>query len=190
MNETRGAVIFSAVFIVCVAALGRFLAMDAGERHWEVFTEMVYSRAQESNTPSSELPGGLTQQALVEGVVPRGLLPLRFDPGPEGAIQAGEILSAPDFQDEAAANERGRELYGIYCAPCHGLGGDGRGPVVMRGMIPPPSLKASRARELKDGSLFHVLTYGQGNMASYASQLTREERWLVVRHLRNLQGAQ
>jgi hypothetical protein len=40
---------------------------------------------------------------------------------------------------------------------------------------------------MADGEMFHILTYGQGNMASYASQLTREERWKVIVHVRRLQ---
>ena len=74
----------------------------------------------------------------------------------------------------------------MYCSVCHDSRGDGQGPVVSRGMLPPPSLKASRALTLSDGELFHVLTYGQGNMASYAAQLSVAsidpllvQRWLT-----------
>jgi hypothetical protein len=40
---------------------------------------------------------------------------------------------------------------------------------------------------MPDGQMFHLLTYGQGNMASYATHLTAEERWYVIGHIRNLQ---
>lgn len=40
---------------------------------------------------------------------------------------------------------------------------------------------------MKDGQLFHILTYGQGNMPSYATQLSREDRWRVIVHVRSLQ---
>ena len=75
----------------------------------------------------------------------------------------------------------------MYCTVCHDSAGDGRGPVVARGFLPPPSLHAARALAMPDGELFHVITHGQGNMASYASQLTPEERWQVVLHVRRLQ---
>jgi hypothetical protein len=42
---------------------------------------------------------------------------------------------------------------------------------------------------MKDGQMFHVLTYGQGTMAPYAAHLSREDRWCVIRHVRTLQQA-
>jgi mono/diheme cytochrome c family protein len=42
---------------------------------------------------------------------------------------------------------------------------------------------------MKDGQLFHVLTYGQNNMPSYASQLSRGDRWNVILYVRTLQVA-
>lgn len=36
--------------------------------------------------------------------------------------------------------------------------------------------------------MFHVLTYGQANMPSYASQVDREDRWRVIEYVRQLQG--
>jgi mono/diheme cytochrome c family protein len=52
---------------------------------------------------------------------------------------------------------------------------------------PPPSLVAGRALTLKDGQIFHILTYGQNNMASYASQIDREDRWRAILYVRSLQ---
>jgi hypothetical protein len=37
--------------------------------------------------------------------------------------------------------------------------------------------------------MFHILTYGQGNMASYAGQLSVEDRWQVLLRVRELQQA-
>jgi mono/diheme cytochrome c family protein len=41
---------------------------------------------------------------------------------------------------------------------------------------------------MKDGQLVHVLTYGQGNMASFASQLALDQRWRVIAYVRDLQA--
>jgi len=41
---------------------------------------------------------------------------------------------------------------------------------------------------MKDGQMFHVLTYGQGNMPSLAAQLSVDDRWSVILHMRMLQG--
>ena len=40
---------------------------------------------------------------------------------------------------------------------------------------------------MKDGQLFHILTYGQGSMAPMAAQLSRDRRWDVINFVRSLQ---
>jgi hypothetical protein len=52
---------------------------------------------------------------------------------------------------------------------------------------PPPSFLAEKTLKMKDGQMFHVVTYGQGNMAAYAGQVPPEDRWAVILHLRQLQ---
>jgi mono/diheme cytochrome c family protein len=42
---------------------------------------------------------------------------------------------------------------------------------------------------MKDGQMFHVLTYGQNNMPSYASQLTEQDRWNVITYVRSIQSS-
>ena len=40
---------------------------------------------------------------------------------------------------------------------------------------------------MKDGQLFHILSYGQGSMAPMAGQLSRADRWHVVNYVRSMQ---
>ena len=158
-------------------------------RNYEFMPEMVYSKAAESFSASSLLPGGITNQGLVAGVVPRGSEPYPYGLGEEETLRAGAELVNPFAEIEADDLERGRRMYSIYCSVCHDDRGDGVGPAVMRGMLGPPTLKSDRALTLTDGSLFHILTQGQGNMASYAAQLSdADDRWRVVRWIRQLQG--
>ncbi len=172
--------------IVLLLALERALRPNTEERNYEAFTEMAYSQALESLSPSPELPGGLTQQPIVPGVVVRGRLPFRFGPGPEEALRAGRELANP-YGDEPEVLARGALLYKRFCVVCHAGDGNGQGPVVQRGMLPPPSLHGARAVQMSDGEMFHVLTMGQGNMASYAAQIAAPDRWKVIRHVRRLQ---
>ena len=79
-------------------------------------------------------------------------------------------------------------MFANYCAVCHGLAGLGNGTVTQRGVPPPPSLLAEHAQKMREGQMFHALTFGQNNMPSYASQLTREDRWNVIAYLRVLQA--
>jgi mono/diheme cytochrome c family protein len=183
----RGYLIVAVVVGAFISGLKLLSRRDLGQRNVEIFTEMVYSKAAESFTASPSLPGGVTQQQLVAGVVPRGPLPLRYGTGEEEAQRAGRELASPFAADDAAALATGRKLYGVYCVLCHDPGGNGQGTVVRHGMLPPPSLHAVRAAQMTDGQMFHILTYGQGNMASYAAQLTREERWQAILYVRKLQ---
>jgi mono/diheme cytochrome c family protein len=60
--------------------------------------------------------------------------------------------------------------------------------VTQRGFPPPPSLLAEHALQMKEGQMFHVLTFGQNNMPSYASQISREDRWNAIAYVRMLQA--
>ena len=170
-----------------LAALQFVMKPDPGQRHFEIFTEMAYSRASEAFSPNAWFEDGKTSQPLVAGVVPRGQLPFAYGSGPEEAVRAGRELRNPVDPEDVAAQAFGAELYRIYCLACHDARGSGEGPVVLRGMLPPPSLHADRAKQMPDGEMFHVLTRGQGIMASYAAQLDPTERWKVIRYVRRLQ---
>ncbi len=84
--------------------------------------------------------------------------------------------------------ERGSHVYLTFCISCHGPKGGGDGPVTQRGFPPPPSMLTGKSLQMKDGQLFHILTYGQGSMAPFASQLSRELRWDVINYVRDLQS--
>jgi len=83
--------------------------------------------------------------------------------------------------------KRGRERYDIYCSPCHSRVGDGRGIMVTRGYIPPPSFHDDRLLKMPDGQIFDVITNGVRNMPSYRHQITPDDRWAIVAYLRALQ---
>lgn len=84
--------------------------------------------------------------------------------------------------------ERGAELYGTYCAVCHGYQGDGNS--AMKSYLAPPSLLTPLARSYTDGYLYSILRYGRGLMGQYGDKITRQdERWAVVEYVRSLQAA-
>ena len=83
----------------------------------------------------------------------------------------------------------GRKRYDVFCAVCHGVLGDGQGPVARNMSIrPPPSLLQIGARP--DGFFFTAITEGYGYMPSYRPWLGDEERWAVVAYVRALQLSQ
>ncbi|MGH8713190.1 MAG: c-type cytochrome [Casimicrobiaceae bacterium] len=85
---------------------------------------------------------------------------------------------------------RGQERFGIYCAPCHSLAGDGDGMVVRRGFPSPPSYHSDRLRNAPDAHFFSVITNGYGAMYSYADRIAPEDRWAIVGYIRALQLSQ
>ncbi len=139
--------------------------------------------------PNPNFPDGKTLREPAPGTIARGHLPLHYRPTPEDAVRAGQELHSPFRADDAAVRERGATVFANYCQVCHGPQGLGDGPVTRRGVPPPPSFLTGKSKDMKDGQLFHILTYGQGNMPSYASQLSREDRWHAIVHVRSLQQA-
>ena len=81
--------------------------------------------------------------------------------------------------------ETGR-LFNINCAVCHGAGGAANGPLSSKiGAI--ANLTTPAYVEMADGTMFHSINYGKNNMGSYASQLSRKQRWMIVHYIRTLQ---
>ena len=54
---------------IALLLLERLLRPNPRERNFEAFTEMVYSKAAETMSPGTQLPGSTTQQHVVPGVV-------------------------------------------------------------------------------------------------------------------------
>jgi mono/diheme cytochrome c family protein len=82
--------------------------------------------------------------------------------------------------------EKGQSRYDTYCSPCHGYYGEGDSR--LRGQFPnPPTLHSDKLRNWSDGNIYHVITNGQNVMPSYASQVSREDRWAIIHYIRVLQ---
>lgn len=111
---------------------------------------------------------------------------------PAGEIDVAPAVPAAAVKPDPAARlqgsvQRGSQVYNVYCIACHGASGAGDGPVAKRGFPPPPPLPTGKSVQMRDGQLFHILTYGQGSMSSMASQLSRDRCWDVINYVRSLQ---
>ena len=186
-----GRVLLNAALLLALAgtvALGR-MHSDAAKPNIELFPDMAHSARYNAFTPNPNFASGETLQAPPRGAIPRGFIPLHYEATPQDAVRAGNELVNPDGPGNERSLQRGTQVFANFCSECHGAGGLGNGPVAQRGYPPPPSLLAAHALGLKDGQLFHLLTFGQNNMPSYASQLSRQDRWDVVTYVRALQAA-
>jgi mono/diheme cytochrome c family protein len=112
---------------------------------------------------------------------------------PQGTVArdapAGDVFAQRPAMSLALV-ERGRERFGIFCAPCHGPAGDGTGMVVQRGMPQPPSFHDPRLVAAPDSHFIDVITYGHGAMYSYADRVPPADRWAITAYVRALQRSQ
>jgi hypothetical protein len=142
---------------------------------------------------------GLSMWAAPEGTVPRERITMKpvLTTGREG--ETGQIAAngerVPSFARAIPLPvtrkllDLGRKRFDITCATCHGPVGDGNSIVATQmSLRPPPSLH--KYNEKPPGYIFEVITKGFGLMASYAAELTIEERWAVVAYVRALQVSQ
>ncbi len=179
-----------AVAFIASFALMWALRRDVHQPNLEFAPDMAHAPRYAAFAPNPVFRDGKTLQAAPPGTIPRGWMPLHYAATPADAVRAGEELRSPFAPTDAGALARGEQVFSTFCVPCHGAGARGDGPVAARGVPPPPSLLADHATHvLKDGQMFHILTYGQNNMASYASQVSREDRWRVILYVRSLQAA-
>ena len=124
----------------------------------------------------------------IKGTVARGHL--RTDAHLYTGIVDGKPAETFPFPITRDVILRGRDRYNIYCSPCHGYEGDGRGMVVRRGMKQPPSYHVERLQNETPGYFFDVMTNGFGAMYSYASRIKPRDRWAIIAYVRALQLSQ
>ncbi len=131
---------------------------------------------------------GLSARPPVEGTVARGQL--NDDEHLYTGKVGGEIARSYPMRVTRPLLDRGRERFGIYCTPCHGLLGMGDGMIVQRGFKKPTSFHDERLRQEPPGYFFDVMTNGFGAMASYAPQVGPEDRWAIAAYIQVLQLSQ
>ncbi len=110
------------------------------------------------------------------------------------AVPAGRTVrsAAPPMPAvmDTALLERGRDRFAIFCAPCHGGTGDGRGMIVERGFPAPPSFHIARLRKAPARHFYDVITNGYGNMYAYDARVEPADRWAIAAYIRALQASQ
>ncbi len=158
--------------------------------------DMAYSRAYETYAPhDSAIFTTNTADAdhkiyynsqPVNGTVKRGdVFAYTVPNDSNGLINLSKEVKNPLPPLSKADSLETARLFNINCAICHGVKAENNGPV---------SLKLGGVKNIiaaspgySDGRLYHIIAYGQGNMGSYASQLDRKQRWMIVQYIRSLE---
>ncbi|MEP7137725.1 MAG: cytochrome c [Chloroflexota bacterium] len=98
------------------------------------------------------------------------------------------VPTNPTTVDEGSIT-RGAELYTINCQMCHGVLGNGKGPI--SGFLvnfKPADLTSPLIKAFSDGQIFMTITQGvPERMPALNENLTVSERWDVVNYVRTLQ---
>jgi len=176
--------------LVTVVVLTWGLRRNFSEPTLQLLPGMVDHVAYQALQSNPNFADGKTLREPVQGTIARGFPPLDYQATPQDAARAGKELRNPIPDTSVQAFQRGEAVFSTFCQPCHGAGALGDGNVVKRGFPPPPSLLSGKALTLQDGQIFHIITFGQGNMPSLASQISRQDRWKVIRCVRGLQRQQ
>jgi mono/diheme cytochrome c family protein len=180
-------------FVSCGGAKGD----DPGRAY---MPDMYYSRAYETygyNDVGGEFDSlkrrGINYTGMpVPGTVARGEMASYHLTNDSAGLNAANALRNPldTMAMTKGALTEAQRLYLVYCGVCHGDKLDGNGPLPAGGAYAPvpANFTAPNIKAFSDGHYFHVITYGIRTMGSYASQLTPEQRWWVIKYIRSKQG--
>jgi len=194
-----------ALVVVSMASCGG----DPNSPGVEYMPDMYRSPAMEAYVDFGQDPYHFSEELAQEQrdrqsakLPPAGTIPFSADPSKaqfnmpypypnttEGYEAAGLGLKSPIAMTEATV-EQGKVIYTKFCTHCHGEKGQGDGGVVVNGNYPtPPAYDGAALKGLPEGKVFHTLVYGKNiAMGSHASQLNKEERWLVTQYVKYLQN--
>ncbi len=158
---------------------------DSSRPNYQYFPNMYESIGYDTYSESDAFNNNIEAQIPVEGTIARGWEPYDYPDSNEGYETAKLNLISPlEVNDTNSKN--GKELYGIYCAVCHGNKGDGQGILMKREKF--LGIPSYADREITPGSIYHVLMYGKNAMGSHASQVNSEERWQIAQHVMELRS--
>ncbi len=161
---------------------------------FQVVYDMDDQYKSKTQTENPFFADGMAMRHHPAGTVAQGLL--EADDAMYRGQVAGDTLFVEAFP-VAVTRElvyRGRERYDIHCAPCHGLSGDGNGPVHIRAAAlaegtwtPPTDLRSQTVVDRPVGHLYNSINNGIRNMPAYGPQITPQDRWAIVAYVRALQ---
>ncbi len=174
----------SIFFILAVSAVS---CMDNSKPNYQYMPNMHETVPYETYGAYDIFVNEQQAKLPVEGTVSRGWKPYEYENNPDGFSAAKTELENPLPYTEENVN-KGKALYTIYCAVCHGDKGDGQGILVQNEKILGIPSYDDAGRAITEGGVYHVQYYGLNAMGSYASQTSIEERWLITHYVMKLKN--
>ena len=179
-------------FPLLLIALVALMSCDRQKkmRGYDYIPDMIYSKAYDTYSNNPNFKDSMTMRVPVEGTMPRGYVPFRYEPDTISRQKAGlELVNPYQPYDEVIA--RGKLIYTTFCIGCHGVSGKGDGQLFSSGLYPlkPRDISAPPTARRPDGQIFHTITLGFGSMMPHGAQIKPADRWKVVLYVRTLQNA-
>lgn len=178
--------IFKNIGLVLGVTLLMASCADKNSPNYQYMPNMYEAVGYETYQQVDFLPSGMEAALPVENTISRGHMPYEFANDIEGKELARFQGSPLDSLKTEANLAKGKELYAINCAICHGNKGDGQGNLVKREKILGVPSYADAGRNITVGSTYHTIYYGLNSMGSYANQLNHDERWQVAEYVMQL----
>ncbi|MGB0315635.1 MAG: c-type cytochrome [Flavobacteriaceae bacterium] len=176
---------YKGLILVVIVLMVMQSCFDPSKPNYQYFPNMYEPVGYETYADSDAFANGIEAQLPVAGSVARGWEPYDYPDTNEGYEAAKADLKSP-LEATAENSATGKELYGIYCAVCHGNKGDGQGILMTREKF--LGVPSYADRDITSGSIYHVLMYGKNAMGSHAGQVNAEERWQIAQHVMELRS--
>ncbi|HVK63830.1 MAG TPA: cytochrome c [Polyangium sp.] len=171
---------------LCVLAAGPFLAScnsSGTERDFERMVNQAHYEYYEE-TPFFE-------DRRVMREPPSGTVPHDRAIGPSEVLHGtadGKFVEAIPVPLSRPMLDDGRKRFEVFCAPCHGVGGDGVSVVAHNMELRKPSnLVAAPVLDYPAGRIYQAIAQGYGLMPAYGHDFSVEARWSIVAYVRALQ---
>ena len=183
----------------CIASAVALISCDDTRRSpgRAYMPDMAYSNAYETYAPAQErLKASAAEGEAhytgrpVEGTIARGdMMPYGLKNDSAGYAQSAATKNP--LMPESINMKEAERLYLVNCGICHGTKLDGNGPLWKDGSGPftaaPKNFMGDDMKKMPEGTMFHSVTYGKGQMGSYASQLNTKQRWAVIAYIKSKQ---
>jgi mono/diheme cytochrome c family protein len=103
-------------------------------------------------------------------------------------VSAGADIQSPIDMTQPDIIARGKGVFLIYCAQCHGHNHDGKGSVGQSFAPLPTDLRSAKVQNSAPGELFRNVSYGvpDGRQPPLHATITIDDRWRVVAYVKSL----
>ena len=177
---------FKKIGMVICLTIAFVACQDDSKPNYQYMPNMYQPVGYETYEKVEFLPASSEAMLPPANTINRGWLPYSIANTPEGKELSRLNLSPLDSISKDKNLSKGKEMYNIYCAICHGTKGKGQGTLVKREKILGVPSYDDALRNITVGTTFHTIQYGLNSMGSYASQMNTTEMWQVSEYVMQL----